>query len=94
LSIVRAEVYDYVLMSREAEMFGEALKRWREKRGLTQEALAHEAGITASYAGQVERGAKAPGLSVVLRLCRALDCTPGELLADFTPAVLKRLRFG
>ena len=94
MSIVRAEVYDYVLMSREAEMFGEALKRWREKRGLTQEALAHEAGITASYAGQVERGAKAPGLSVVLRLCRALDCTPGELLADFTPAVLKRLRFG
>jgi len=30
-------------MAREAEMFGEALKRWREKRGLTQEALAHEA---------------------------------------------------
>ena len=80
-------------MAREAEMFGQAVKRWREKRGLTQEALAHEAGITASYAGQVERGTKVPSLTVVLKLCRALDCTPGELLADFTPTTLKRLRF-
>ena len=80
-------------MAPEAEMFGAALKRWREKRGLTQEALAHEAGITSSYAGQVERGAKVPSLTIVLKLCRALACTPGELLADFTPAALKRLRF-
>lgn len=79
-------------MAREAEMFGQAVKRWREKRGLTQEALAHEAGITASYAGQVERGAKVPSLTVVLKLCRALECSPGELLSDFTPAALKRLR--
>ena len=80
-------------MAREAEMFGQAVKRWREKRGLTQEALAHEAGITTSYAGQVERGAKVPSLTVVLKLCRALNCSPGELLADFTPPTLKRLRF-
>ena len=79
-------------MSREADIFGEALKRWREKRGLTQEALAHEAGITASYAGQVERGRKTPTLTVILKLCRALECTPGDLLADFTPAVLRKLR--
>ncbi len=74
-------------------MFGEALKRWREKRGLTQEALAHAAGITTAYAGMVERGRKVPSLTVVLKLCRALDCAPGELLSDFTPAALKRLRF-
>ena len=78
-------------MAREAEMFGVALKRWREKRGMTQEALAHEAGITASYAGQVERGAKVPSLTVVLQLCRALDCSPGDLLSDFTPATLRKL---
>lgn len=74
-------------------MFGEALKRWRIKRGLTQEALAHEAGITTGYASQIERGRKAPTLPIILRLCRALECTPGELLSDFTPTVLKRLRF-
>ena len=80
-------------MSRSAEMFGESLKRWRTKRQLSQEALAHEASITASYYGQLERGQKSPTLSVILKLCRALDCTPGELLSDFTPAILKRLRF-
>lgn len=78
-------------MAPEAKLFGEALKRWREKRGLTQEALAHEAGITASYAGQVERGTKVPSLTVVLQLCRALDCSPGELLSDFTPGMLRKL---
>jgi DNA-binding Xre family transcriptional regulator len=35
---------------------------------------------------------KSPTLKVILRLCRAFDCSPGELLADFTPATLKRLR--
>lgn len=80
-------------MAREAEMFGEAMKRWRERRGLTQEALAHAAGITASYAGQIERGRKVPSLTIVLKVCRALDCSPGELLADFTTATLKRMRF-
>lgn len=72
-------------------MFGAALKRWRDKHGLTQEALAHEAGITTSYAGQLERGAKVPSLTVVLQLCRALDCSPGELLGDFTPAAIRKL---
>jgi transcriptional regulator with XRE-family HTH domain len=80
-------------MAREAEMFGEALKRWRTKRQLTQEALAHEAKITTSYFGQLERGMKSPTLTVILKLCRALECTPGELLADFTTGALKRLRF-
>lgn len=80
-------------MAREAKMFGEALRRWRGKRGLTQEALAHEAGITTSYYGQLERGKKSPTLTVIVKLCRALECTPGELLADFTPSALKRLRF-
>ena len=80
-------------MSSEGEIFGRALKRWREKRGLTQEQLAHDAGITTSYANQVEKGKKAPTLTVILKLARALDITPAELLPDFTPSVMKRLRF-
>jgi transcriptional regulator with XRE-family HTH domain len=80
-------------MAREAEIFGEAMKRWRLKRGLTQEGLAHEAGITTSYASQVENGKKAPGLTVILKLSRALNLTPAELLSDFTAASMKKLRF-
>jgi len=67
-------------MVREAEMFGEAMKRLREKRGMTQEALAHEAGITSSYAGQVERGQRVPSLTIVLKIARALGARPGELI--------------
>lgn len=74
-------------------MFGEALKRWRTKHRMTQEALAHEADITTTYASQIERGRKVPSLAVVLKLCRALECTPGELLSDFTLPTIKRIRF-
>jgi transcriptional regulator with XRE-family HTH domain len=80
-------------MARESEMFGEALSRWRAKSGLSQEHLAHEARITTSYYGQLERGQKSPTLTVILKLCRAFNCSPGELLSDFTPTAIKRLRF-
>jgi transcriptional regulator with XRE-family HTH domain len=80
-------------MSREAEMFGAALKRWREKRGLTQEGLAHKAGISASYASHVERGEKVPTLTIILRLAGALDISACQLLSDFDTTEIKRLRF-
>jgi transcriptional regulator with XRE-family HTH domain len=77
----------------EAEIFGAALKRWREKRGLTQDKLAHLAGIASSYASQLERGEKVASLTIILKLCLALNLTPGELISDFTPASMKKLRF-
>ena len=79
--------------AREAEMFGAALKRWREKRGLTQDGLSRLAGIASSYASQVERGEKLPSLTIILKLSLALNLTPGELLSDFTATAMKRLRF-
>jgi transcriptional regulator with XRE-family HTH domain len=77
----------------EAEIFGAALRRWREKRGLTQEGLARMAGIANSYASQLERGEKVASLTIILKLCLALELTPGELLSDFTHASMKKLRF-
>jgi len=80
-------------MTREAEIFGASLKRMREKKGLTQEGLAREAGITASYTSQLERGEKVVSLTVILKLARALEMTPSDLLTDFTMSSVKRLRF-
>jgi transcriptional regulator with XRE-family HTH domain len=77
--------------AREAEMFGAALKRWRDKRGLTQNELAHRAGIGGSYASHLERGEKVPSLTIILKLARALEVTLGDFLSDFTPSVMKRL---
>lgn len=38
---------------------------------------------------RLETGNTEPGLFVVLRLCRALGITPGDLLDDFTLGALR-----
>ena len=76
----------------EGEIFGTTVRRLRTDRGWTQEDLAHAAGLTTTYVGQVERGDKVPSLTVVLKLARGLAVAPGELLAGFTPGVLRKLR--
>ena len=80
----------------EGMLFGETLKRLREERRLSQENLANnwrlgDAVLTAHYISDLERGLKVPSLTTILKLAHALPCAPAELLADFTPVVLKRL---
>lgn len=77
----------------EAEIFGKTLRRIREAREpkLTQEALAHAAGLTTNHTSDLERGRKVPTLTTVLQLAHALKVPPADLLADFTPAELRRL---
>lgn len=78
--------------SAEGQRFGDTLRRLRNERGLSQERLAEAANLTADYIGFVERGENVPTLTVILKLALALDCAPADLLADFTPAVLRRLK--
>ena len=52
---------------------GVLLRRWRGARGLTQEALALEAGISPRHLSFIETGRAAPGRGVLLRLCETLD---------------------
>jgi transcriptional regulator with XRE-family HTH domain len=78
--------------SGEAKIFGAAVKRWREKRGLTQDGLARLAGIASSYASHIERGENVPSLTIILKLSLALDILPGDLLSDFTKPTMKKLR--
>jgi transcriptional regulator with XRE-family HTH domain len=67
----------------EGEKFGATVRRLREARGLTQEALAEAAGISATYVGFIERGDSIPTLSVILQVAAALSVRPAELLRDF-----------
>jgi len=78
--------------SPEGLRFGDAMRRARKERGLSQEALAEAANLTADYIGFIERGENVPTLTVILKVSIALDCTPAELLADFTPVALRRLK--
>jgi len=75
-----------------AELFGVSLRRVRHERGLSQEALAAATGLSANFVGEMERGLKAPGLAVIVRLARALDTSVNELLVDFTDSAIRRVR--
>lgn len=60
--------------------FGEQLRARRETAGLTQEDLAHAAGLHTTYIGQIERGERNLTYRNVLRLAYGLDVPPSEIV--------------
>jgi transcriptional regulator with XRE-family HTH domain len=62
------------------------LKRLREERGITQEQLAFEAGITVSALSRIERGLNSPGWGTVSQIAKALDIRLAQLAADYEQA--------
>lgn len=60
--------------------FAAAVRARRHELGLSQEALAERAGLHRTYVGGVERGERNLTLTSIVRLARALDITPGELI--------------
>jgi len=63
---------------------GEAVRQLREKRGVTQERLAQDAGLTTGTVSLVERGRSNPSWGTVRAIAAGLGVTMGELakLAD------------
>lgn len=62
--------------------FGERVRAFREKLGLSQEALAAKAGIHRTYMGGVERGERNVSLKNIIRLASALGVHPRELFGE------------
>lgn len=56
-----------------AETFGANVRRVRQERGMSLEALAHEVGLSYTYMGQIERGQRNPTLDVAERIATALQ---------------------
>ena len=56
------------------------VKRLREDRGLSQEALAFEAGLHRTYVSGVERGVRNPTVTVLEKVAKALGAAMGDLL--------------
>jgi len=65
-----------------AEAFGDSVREIRTAAGISQEALAHAAGIERSYMGKVERGQHLPSLVLVFKIARALNCKIVDLMAS------------
>lgn len=59
---------------------GRVIRALRMERGLSQEALAYEAGVDRSYMGGIERGEHNVTVINLLRICRCLQISLGELL--------------
>jgi len=70
--------------------FNNLLKGWRSRRGVSQLALAHDAGVSARHISFLETGRAGPSRDMVLRLAGALDLPLRErngllLSAGFAP---------
>ena len=60
-------------------LIGNRLALLRKRRGLSQEELAERAHLDRSYVSRIERGLANPSMSVLERICVALDITLQEL---------------
>jgi transcriptional regulator with XRE-family HTH domain len=56
--------------------FGPSLRRWRDKRGYSQEKLAQLADIHRTEIGLLERGEREPKFGIITKLAGALGITP------------------
>lgn len=59
---------------------GKRIRLYREKQGITQEALAFEADLHRAYVGQIERGEKNIGIINLQKIAKALKIEMSKLL--------------
>jgi transcriptional regulator with XRE-family HTH domain len=62
------------------EIMAVNLRRLRHERRMTQEDLAHRAGISVRYLGAVERGDKSATVTVLGKLAEGLEVEPEALI--------------
>lgn len=65
--------------SKRRREFGARVRERRLEVGLSQEALAHKAGIDRTYVGGVERGERNPALDNIWRIADALGLDARDL---------------
>lgn len=60
--------------------FGQVLREFRKRRGLSQEALAHEADLERNYISLLELGRNSASIKTIFKLADALGLTVAELM--------------
>jgi len=63
-------------------IFGKKIRRLRRDLDWTQEKLAEQAGMHATYIGQIERGQRNVSLDMIASLAKALNCRPELFFED------------
>ncbi len=62
------------------EVFARNLRKYRQTKGLSQEALAHEAGVDRTYISALERSQYSASITTVDKLAAILGVEAAELL--------------
>ena len=71
-------------MKRDAvlKQFGQIVAQQRKALNVSQEELAHRAGLDRTYISGLERGVRNPSLTVLCRLAAGLGITAGQMLKE------------
>jgi transcriptional regulator with XRE-family HTH domain len=64
---------------------GQRIKRYRNRLGISQEALADRADLHWTFIGQVERGQRNLSLHNLLKIAAGLDVDPAKLVQGLKP---------
>jgi transcriptional regulator with XRE-family HTH domain len=56
------------------------LKEVREKKNWSQMQLEMKSGVSRNFISEIENEKFIPTIKVICKLCRALDCTPNDLI--------------
>ncbi len=72
--------------------FGAAVRERRLKLGISQEQLANDAQVERSHMGKIERGEHMPNLVLILRIAKALQIKPGQLVDEVVTYVRRAER--
>jgi transcriptional regulator with XRE-family HTH domain len=75
-------------------LVGRNLRRLRLERGLSQEALAHDAEVAPSFISQIESGKRSPTVTLLDDLARALRMPIVEFFSETKPMPAKGLPRG
>ena len=70
--------------------FGQAVRRKRERLGMSQEKLGEKAKLDRTYISGIERGVRNPTLNTIWKLADTLSTTPSALLRAAEKLVARR----
>ncbi len=70
------------LLNKSQLVLAHRVKTLRLELGMSQEAMALEAGIDRTYASQIERGVSNPSLRVICAVAEILGVEPADLLSQ------------
>lgn len=74
------ETVGMVKITAVSKQIGINLRAIRERKGITQEELALEAGLNRAYVGYIERGERNPSTETLVKIAKALKVSPKDLL--------------